>query len=55
LKLKTESILSDIGFKEDSAIYNRIMERLMILGETDIHLLLSIEHKINETLKKINL
>jgi tRNA/rRNA methyltransferase len=52
LKLKTEAILSDIGFKKDSAIYNRIMERLMILGETDIHLLLSIEHKINETFLK---
>jgi len=52
LKSKTESILSDIGFKKDSAIYNRIMERLMILGETDIHLLLSIEHKINEFIKK---
>jgi tRNA/rRNA methyltransferase len=52
LKLKTENILSDIGFKKDSAIYNRIMERLMILGETDIHLLLSIEHKINEAFKK---
>ena len=52
LKLKTEIILNDIGFKKDSNIYNRIMERLMILGETDIHLLLSIEHKINEFLKK---
>ncbi len=51
LKLKTEIILNDIGFKKDSAIYNRIMERLMILGETDIHLLLSIEHKINEAFK----
>lgn len=52
LKTKTEAILNEIGFKKDSAIYNRIMERLMILGETDIHLLLSIEHKINETLNK---
>jgi tRNA/rRNA methyltransferase len=52
LRNKTENILGDIGFKKDSNIYNRIMERLMILGETDIHLLLSIEHKINETLKK---
>jgi tRNA/rRNA methyltransferase len=52
LKLKTETILNDIGFKKDSAIYNRIMERLMILGETDIHLILSIEHKINEVLNK---
>ncbi|MCB2194553.1 MAG: tRNA/rRNA methyltransferase [Bacteroidetes bacterium] len=51
LKSKTKDILHDIGFKKDSAIYNRIMERLMILGETDIHLLLSIEHKIQEMLK----
>jgi len=51
LKTKTKTILSDIGFKKDSNIYNRIMERLMILGEKDIHLLLSIEHKILETLK----
>ena len=51
LKTKTENILSDIGFVNDSPIYNRIMERLMILGEKDIHLLLSIEHKLNEKLK----
>ncbi|MFC2151152.1 tRNA/rRNA methyltransferase [Bacteroidota bacterium] len=52
LKTKTENILTSIGFKKDSAIYNRILERLMILGETDIHLLLSIEHKIGDVLKK---
>jgi tRNA/rRNA methyltransferase len=52
LKTKTENILSEIGFIKDSNIYNRIMERLMILGETDIHLLLSIENKIKEILKK---
>ncbi|MDA3954450.1 MAG: tRNA/rRNA methyltransferase [Bacteroidales bacterium] len=52
LKTKTENILSDIEFKKDSSIYNRIMERLMILGETDIHLLLSVEHKLNEELEK---
>ncbi|MDK2978671.1 MAG: tRNA/rRNA methyltransferase [Bacteroidales bacterium] len=46
LKNKTKNFLATIGFKEDSAIYNRIMERLMLLGETDIHLLLSIENKI---------
>lgn len=51
LKSKTKNILSDIGFKKETAIYNRIMERLMILGEKDIHLLLSIEHKIQEKLK----
>ncbi|HSH51973.1 MAG TPA: tRNA/rRNA methyltransferase [Bacteroidales bacterium] len=46
LKNKTKGLLATIGFKEDSAIYNRIMERLMLLGKTDIHLLLSIENKM---------
>lgn len=50
LKTKTEDILTRIGFKKDTAIYNRIIERLMILGETDIHLLLSIENKIDQAL-----
>ena len=50
LKTKTENILTQIGFKKDTAIYNRIMERLMVLGEKDIHLVLSIEHKIKEKL-----
>jgi tRNA/rRNA methyltransferase len=53
LKTKTENILAHIGFKKDSPIYNRILERFMILGETDIHLLLSIEHKLEENLKDI--
>lgn len=48
LKTKTQDILQCVGFKEESAIYNRIMERLMILGEKDIHLLLSVEHKIKD-------
>jgi tRNA/rRNA methyltransferase len=54
LKNKTKDLLATIGFKEDSAIYNRIMERLMILGETDIHLLLSIENKITDELHNPN-
>jgi len=48
LKAKVETILSQIGFVPDSTIYNRIMERLMILGETDIHLIHSVCNKINE-------
>lgn len=52
LKSKTEDLLLKIGFKSNTAIYNRIMERLMVLGETDIHLLLSIEHKINGIFNK---
>ena len=54
LKNKTKDLLATIGFKEYSAIYNRIMERLMLLGETDIHLLLSIENKISDELNKLN-
>jgi len=54
LKNKTKDLLATIGFKDDSAIYNRIMERLMLLGETDIHLLLSIENKISDELNKLN-
>ena len=52
MKSKSEDILTEIGFKKDSSIYNRIMERLMILGETDIHLILSIEHKIKKAICK---
>ena len=47
LKTKIEIILKNIGFKSDSAIYNRIMERLSVLGETDIHLLHSVCNKLN--------
>ena len=54
LKNKTKDLLATIGFKENSAIYNRIMERLMLLGETDIHLLLSIENKITDKLNRTN-
>lgn len=54
LKNKTKNLLVAVGFKKDSAIYNRIMERLMILGETDVHLLLSVENKINEILNQSN-
>jgi len=54
LKNKTKDLLATIGFKDDSAIYNRIMERLMLLGETDIHLLLSIENKMLHLFSKKN-
>jgi len=50
LKNKVEAILSEIGFKENTAIYNRIMERIMVLGETDIHLIHSICNKLNENI-----
>ncbi|MBN1821982.1 MAG: tRNA/rRNA methyltransferase [Prolixibacteraceae bacterium] len=42
LKEKITDILLETGFKKDSAIFPRIMERLMLLQETDIHLLHSV-------------
>lgn len=41
-------ILKHIGMKEDSNIFPRILERLSLLSDDDIHLLHSISHKINE-------
>jgi len=48
LKTKTAQILLDLNFKEESAIYPRILERLNQLGEGDIHLLHSICNKYLE-------
>jgi tRNA/rRNA methyltransferase len=48
LKNKVENILNEIGFKQNTAIYNRIIERLNVLGETDIHLLHSVCNKLGE-------
>lgn len=48
LKEKTASILLELNFREDSAIYPRILERLNLLGEGDIHLLHSICNKFLE-------
>lgn len=52
LKDKTSNILLELDFKEESAIYPRILERLNQLGEGDIHLLHSICNKYFE--KKSN-
>jgi len=48
LKDKSSRILLDLDFKKESAIYPRILERLNLLGETDIHLLHSICNKYFE-------
>ncbi|WP_163713900.1 tRNA/rRNA methyltransferase [Mangrovibacterium lignilyticum] len=45
LKQKSSEILLALDFKEDSAIYPRILERLNLLGESDIHLLHSVCNK----------
>jgi len=52
LKDKTSRLLLELDFKEESAIYPRILERLNLLGEGDIHLLHSICNKYFE--KKSN-
>ncbi len=52
LKDKTSRLLLELDFKEESAIYPRILERLNLLGESDIHLLHSICNKYFE--KKSN-
>lgn len=51
LKQKTEFILKDLDFNSESAIYPRILERLMFLSEGDIHLLHSITAKYLEKKK----
>jgi tRNA/rRNA methyltransferase len=52
LKDKTSQILLELQFKEESAIYPRILERLNLLGEGDIHLLHSICNKYIERKNK---
>jgi tRNA/rRNA methyltransferase len=48
LKWKTDKILEDLEIKNNPTLYNRIMERLMLLGEEDIHLLHSVVNKFQK-------
>lgn len=48
LKKKVVRILQSLNIKKDSAKFNRIMERIRILGDDDIHLMHSV---CNEILK----
>lgn len=52
LKRKVEHLLHQIGMKEESNIFPRIIERLNLLSDTDVHLLHSISNKIIEKLEK---
>jgi len=55
LKKKVEEILLFTGMKPESSVYNRILERLVLLKEKDIHLLHSVCNKlINLIGKKSN-
>ncbi|MCF8359456.1 MAG: tRNA/rRNA methyltransferase [Prolixibacteraceae bacterium] len=48
LTKNVKHILKHIGMKEDSSIFPRIIERLSLLADNDIHLLHSVCNKINE-------
>jgi len=48
LKRKTDIILTNLAIDKNPTLYHRIMERLIILGEDDIHLLHSIANKFQE-------
>jgi tRNA/rRNA methyltransferase len=50
LKHKVDDILEFIDIKKNPALYSRIMERLDLLGEEDIHLLHSILNGVNKKL-----
>lgn len=52
LKEKSEMLLPLIGIKSDTLIYSRIMDRLALLGDTDIHLMHSVISRMDKTLKK---
>lgn len=48
---KTHTILTEAGFKENSAIFPRFLERISFLEEGDIHLLHSFCNKLLENKK----
>lgn len=52
LKEKSEMLLPLIGIKSDTLIYSRIMDRLALLGDTDIHLMHSVISRMDKTLQK---
>ena len=51
LHTKAEKILLSCGYKKGTPFYNRIMERLMLAQETDVHLLHSVCGKLVKQLK----
>ncbi len=48
---RVNRILKDAGILPDSLIYNRIMERFMLLGDDDLHLLHSVCNGIEEKMR----
>lgn len=51
LHVKADRILLDCGYKKGTPFYNRIMERLMLAQETDVHLLHSVCGKLIKKMK----
>jgi tRNA/rRNA methyltransferase len=54
LKKRIMSILSDVGIDENPTLYNRIMERLALIDEDDMHLLYSFTNKYQKKYKKLS-
>ena len=51
VKEKTQQILHQIGILESNAKHGRILERLSVLSESDLHLLLSVTRALDQRLK----
>ena len=52
LKRRIKSILTDVGIDKNPTLHDRIMERLVLLHEDDMHLLYSFTNKYQENYKK---
>jgi len=52
IKKRIKSILADVGIDKNPTLNNRIMERLALLDEDDMHLLYSFTNKYEEKHKK---
>jgi hypothetical protein len=50
-KIKTETLLDEIGITTGDRNRNRIMERFALLNQKDVHLLQTIVAQINKKLK----
>jgi tRNA/rRNA methyltransferase len=48
LKRRIKIILADVGIDKNPTLHDRIMERLILLNEDDIHLLYSFTNKYQE-------
>ena len=48
LKIKVINLLVDIEINRNQVLFSRILERLMLLGEDDIHLLHSVMNKLQD-------